>query len=297
MRILIATDGSKEATAALQTAKRLLRPGGREIDLLCVAPRRRKGASDKAQENGYEQRLLREATQILERAKASFSRNEVPINLLAAIGSPAAAIVNRAVEYDLTVIGPKGHGTGSIGGLGPVASRVVEHAHAPVLVAREMRGEGGIRVLAAVDGSTASLHAIETLTEIFDLTSAEVCLMHVAETPWTELGLEEDWVTYSEEERAQSEAGVMEKELLREGEDVVEQARALLRAQNVLVTTRIDEGDPANEILSEADRGQYDLVVAGATGARDLKHSMLGSVSLKIAWNAPCSVFIVREPE
>jgi nucleotide-binding universal stress UspA family protein len=63
------------------------------------------------------------------------------------------------------------------------------------------------------------------------------------------------------------------------------------------ISTRVDEGNPANEILSEADRGQYDLVVVGATGSRDLKHSMLGSVSARIAWNAPCSVLIVREPE
>ena len=111
------------------------------------------------------------------------------------------------------------------------------------------------------------------------------------------MGLEEDWVTYSEEDKENSEAGAMEKELVREGEEVVDQARKLLRAQDVSITTLIDEGDPANEILSEADRGQYDLIVAGATGARDLKHSMLGSVSLKLAWNAPCSVLIVREPE
>lgn len=297
MKILIATDGSPEATKALQTANRLLRLTERQIDLLCVAPKPRKYAQGGESGNGYQRRMLGEITQILERARTNFSRNEVPVNLLTAFGSPSAAIVNRAEDYDVTVIGPKGRGTGSIGGLGPVASRVVEHALAPVLVARELRSEGGLRVLVAVDGSTASLHAVETLAEVFDLTSAEVCLMHVAETPWAEMGLDEDWVTYSEEDKANSEAGVMEKELVREGEAVVEQARTVLRPQNVSVTTRIDEGDPANEILSEADRGQYDLVVAGATGARDLKHSMLGSVSLKIAWNAPCSVLIVREPE
>jgi nucleotide-binding universal stress UspA family protein len=298
VKVLIATDGSKEATAALQTANRLLSPAGRQIDLLCVAPRVRcKDGRNKAAGNGYERRVLSQITHILERARAKLSRNDAPVNLVAEIGSPSASIVNRAEDYDLTVIGPKGRGATGSGGLGPVASRVVEHALAPVLVGRALRSEEGVRVLVAVDGSTASMHAIETLTELFDLTAAEICLMHVAETPWTELGLEEDWVTYSEEDKADSEAGAMEKELVREGESVVEQARNLLRAQRVSITTRVDEGDPANEILSEADRGQYDLLVTGATGARDLKHSMLGSVSSKLAWNAPCSVLIVREPE
>ena len=121
--------------------------------------------------------------------------------------------------------------------------------------------------------------------------------MHVAETPWVELGPEEDWVTYSEEDKEHSEVGVLEKELVREGESIVEQARDLLLPHRLSISTRLDEGIPADEILSEAERGQYDLVVVGAAGGRDLKHRMLGSVSFKIAWNAPCSVLIAREPE
>jgi nucleotide-binding universal stress UspA family protein len=219
------------------------------------------------------------------------------VNLLTEIGSPAAIIMDRAADYDLTVVGHKGRGATGEVGLGPVASRVVEHSLGPVLVARELRSEGSIRVLVAVDGSTASLRAVETLGSLFDLGSAEVCLMHVTETPWIHFGLEEDWTTYSDEDKDSSEAGVIEKELVNEGEAVLEQARDFLRPHHISVSTRVDEGNPANEILSEAERGQYDLIVVGATGARDLKHNMLGSVSSKIAWNAPCSVLVVREQE
>lgn len=90
---------------------------------------------------------------------------------------------------------------------------------------------------------------------------------------------------------------MLEKELVREVEAVMEQARELLRAGPLSLNTRLDEGNPANEILSEAERGQYDLIVVGATGARDLKHRMLGSVSSKITSDAPGSVIIVREPD
>ena len=162
---------------------------------------------------------------------------------------------------------------------------MVEHALGSVLVGRALRSDVGVRVLVAVDGSSASLHAVEALRSLFDLSSTEICLMHVAETPWIQLGLEEDWATYSDEDKENSEAGVLEKELVREGETVIEQARDLLKTGPLSVSTRIDEGNPANEILSEAERGQYDLIVVGATGSRDLKHRMLGSVSSKIAWN------------
>ena len=297
MKVLLTTDGSTEATTALETADSLIRHADRHFDLLCVAPRLPKRRHVLAWRNGYEQLALREITQILETARTVFGRNETTIALLTEIGSPSAAIVSRAEGYDLIVIGPKGRGTTGEVGLGPVASRVVEHARGPILVARKVRNEGGPRVLATVDGSAASFHALRTLGDLFDLSAAEVCLMHVTETPWTEFGLEEDWVTYSEEDKKHSEAGMLEKELVREGEALLERARDLLLPYGVAVSTVIDEGNPANEILSEAERGQYDLVVVGATGARDLKHQMLGSVSSKIAWNAPCSVLIVREPE
>jgi nucleotide-binding universal stress UspA family protein len=240
---------------------------------------------------------VREITQLLEQTRAKLPATAGVVRLATAIGSPSGLIVKKADDYDVTVIGPRGRGATGELGLGPVASRVVEHALSPVLVARELRSDEGVRVLAAVDGSEASLRSVETLGRLFDLTSADVCLMHVAETPWIELGPEEDWITYSEEDKDHSETGELEKELIREGEQVVEQARDLLLPYRASITTRLVEGNPANEILSEAERGDYDLVVVGATGARDLKHRMLGSVSSKIAWNAPCSVLIVRVPE
>ncbi len=298
MKALIATDGSPESTTALQTTARLLHPTDRKLDILCVAPempgRNKSGRAGRAR---YRQRILAEATRILEKAAASFTADAGGVNYLTEIGSASGVIVDKAADYDVVVVGAQGRGTTGELGLGPVASRVVEHSPVPVLLGRALRGQEGIRILAAVDGSAASLAAVETLNLLFDLDSAEICLMHVAETPWLHLGLEEDWETYSEEDKDASEEGVLEMELVREGEIAVEQARKLLHNRHPSVSTRIDHGDPANEILSEAESGQYDLVVVGATGSRDLKHSMLGSVSFKVAWNAPCSVLIVREPE
>ena len=75
-----------------------------------------------------------------------------------------------------------------------------------------------------MDGFAASFHAEETLGRLIDLRSAEVCRMHAAETPWIQLGLGEDWTTYSEEDKESSEAGSLEKELITEGGAIIEQA-------------------------------------------------------------------------
>jgi nucleotide-binding universal stress UspA family protein len=297
VKLLLATDGSDDATVAMKTAARLLSPAVCTVDLLCVAPAFPKKWASASADYNYDQRILGESTHIVERARGHVKLNANLITTLNEIGSASVVIVDKTDNYDLTVIGANGWGAGGHVGLGPVASRVVEHALGSVLVGRDLRSEDGVRVLLAVDGSAASLHAVEVFRSLFDLSLTEICLMHVVETPWIQLGLEEDWATYSDEDKERSEAGLMEKELVREGDAAIEQVRNLLCTGPLSVTTRIDEGNPADEILSEAERGQYDLIVVGATGASDLKHCMLGSVSSKIAWNAPCSVLIARDWE
>jgi nucleotide-binding universal stress UspA family protein len=278
MRVLIATDGSDSAKTAVRAAVRILNPDDRHLDVLCVMPVWNRN-DETGRRKRYEERTCRETAKILEDAKAAIRQDAVDVRRVSETGSPALGTVFRSES-----------------GLGPVASRVVQHALGPVLVGRAMRREEGLRILIAVDGSAASLHAVETVGELCDLASTEVCLMYVAETPWIQLALEGDWASASEEEIESSEAGVFEKELVNEGEALIEDARKLLRHERLLVNSRIEEGNPANEILAEAERGQYDLVVLGSTGNRDLKHQMLGSVSLRIAWEAPCSVLIVTEP-
>ena len=63
-------------------------------------------------------------------------------------------------------------------------------------------------------------------------------------------------------------------ELQREATSVVEHARRRLERHGLSATLMITEGDPALEILSEAERGEYDLIVIGATGEDDLKHDL-----------------------
>lgn len=89
----------------------------------------------------------------------------------------------------------------------------------------------------------------------------------------------------------------MKLELQSEAEALLAEAHAKLLPMHSCVSTLVREGLPADEILSTADQGEYDLIVVGATEATDMKHHILGSVSSKVVWNAPCSVLLVRVPE
>ena len=119
--------------------------------------------------------------------------------------------------------------------------------------------------------------------------------MHIVETPWVQLGLEREWPDRSNGLfRREDTGGQIDQELRLEAEAVIEDARLQLERFSLSAEPVIKDGDPALEILSEAERGDYDLVVLGATGDAGLKHSLLGSVSTKVAQDAPCSVFIVK---
>ena len=295
MRVLATTDGSREATAALRAASRLLSKTERQVDVLYVAPEPRLPKSGGITHRAFQHRVAAEARCILEAAKQALAEEGVDPLTLSETGSPAGVIMREADEYDVTVIGAKGRDLRANVGLGPVASRVVEHANGCVLVGREPPQDRQPRILVPVDGSAGSKHALEALNSFFDLESADITLLHVLETLWLPENREEESLGDGDTDFVQ--AGQVVAELRREAEQLLAEARGQVLEHHPGVTISIREGIPANEILSEADQGDYDLVVVGANEANDMKHSVLGSVSCKVAWNAPCSVLVVRVPE
>jgi nucleotide-binding universal stress UspA family protein len=288
MKVLMATDGSKHASRALTTACRILSSQDREIDLLCVAPA--VGPKDHA----HKAKLCRRAGRILEAARTALAAEGVSAKPVTQVGSPARVLVAASLNYDVAVLGAQSHRDRSSAGLGPVASRVAEHSDATVLIAREFRSDSGMKILAPVDGSEGSLRALDKLAALVDLSGADVTLVHVVETPWLHAGEDQEWIGYEEEKEEEIDPQAQfEREFEREGDEILENARERLPVRTS-VNTLIYRGIPSEEILMESDTGDYDLVVIGASGVMDLKHQMLGSVSSKVAWNAPCSVLLVR---
>lgn len=62
----------------------------------------------------------------------------------------------------------------------------------------------------------------------------------------------------------------------------------------VPLEAKVVYGDPAEELIKFAEEEQIDVIVIGSSGKGFLKRKLLGSVSHKVAKNAPCSVYIVR---
>lgn len=60
------------------------------------------------------------------------------------------------------------------------------------------------------------------------------------------------------------------------------------------VSTKLRKGNPADEILEEAEEGAYDLIIIGSRGLGTFTRTILGSVSNKVLNHADTNVLIVK---
>jgi nucleotide-binding universal stress UspA family protein len=63
---------------------------------------------------------------------------------------------------------------------------------------------------------------------------------------------------------------------------------------DIPLEVKVVYGNPADELLGFAEKENVDVIVIGSTGKGYIKSKLLGSVSLKVARQAHCSVYIVR---
>lgn len=67
-----------------------------------------------------------------------------------------------------------------------------------------------------------------------------------------------------------------------------------LRHGTERVRLKLRQGDPADEILQEAQEGTYDLIITGARGHKGMASYFVGSTALRVAEFASCSVLIAK---
>ena len=149
-----------------------------------------------------------------------------------------------------------------------------------------------MKILLAVDGSEASLVAVEEAARTPWPEESVVRIVSVAEVPfsaqpWTAPmppGSYEEWERIFDDRSIENTTQAM----ARFGE--IAGAQTELTAKNL-------KGDPKMSILDEAEHWGADLIVVGTHGYNALERLWLGSVSRAVASHAKCSVVIARRPK
>ena len=139
-KILLATDGSKEAELAARTAADIAKSTGSELHVVNVAG----GQAYHTELREITEQLKQGAGQLLDEQvemikEAGGTVAETHIRVVAEHRDRAIVELAEELGAGLIVMGSRGQGGVKRALLGSVSDSVVQHAHCPVLVVREER--------------------------------------------------------------------------------------------------------------------------------------------------------------
>lgn len=145
-------------------------------------------------------------------------------------------------------------------------------------------------ILVAVDGSKNSDGVLDFALDLAEKYGAAVTVLNVSESPaMGAVPLEpttvpgESMMVLAKDLRGFHEA-ILSKAI----------AHAKMAKPDLIVSSKLREGDPALEIVAAAKEDGFDVVVVGHRGSGRVREIFLGSISEKVAHLAPCPVVIVR---
>lgn len=137
-------------------------------------------------------------------------------------------------------------------------------------------------VLVPFDGSELSRRALEFACERFP--EAELTALFVVDTS----------VTHQPERYVGVKLGEIHEQREAEGEEILSEAEALAARFDRSLTTVIDHGRPANEILEYVEETDVDHVVLGSHSRDILERFFLGSVTERVLDRLAVPVTVIR---
>jgi len=160
---------------------------------------------------------------------------------------------------------------------------------------RRLQGDQNFieKILIALDGSESADKALDFALDLADKYCADIVLLSVIQPvivpmisypasgvpsiPPTSIG------SYTKGFRAGH------KKVLSQALKKAKKIRPKLK-----VSTKLVEGRPSDKIIETAKEGNFDIIVIGSRGLGGIKEFFLGSVSDRVADEAPCPVLIVK---
>jgi nucleotide-binding universal stress UspA family protein len=143
-RILVATDGSREAELAVTTAADLAKSTDSELHVVHVGevplvyhPERHAYRAEYEEHEKEAQQLLEAQVQRIEGAGATEAHTEAQAHLRMGRADEEIVGLAQSIDAGLIVMGSRGHGRLRRALVGSVSESVVRHAHCPVTIVRE----------------------------------------------------------------------------------------------------------------------------------------------------------------
>jgi nucleotide-binding universal stress UspA family protein len=136
-------------------------------------------------------------------------------------------------------------------------------------------------ILIPVENSRVDDVILQHIRPLARMTGAHITLVHVAD----------GYVA-----RSQKSLNLEDSDEMRQDRAYLEQRRAELAAEGLDVSTVLACGEPADEVLSLAEREGCDLIAMSTHGHRFLADLVLGSVAESVRHRTSIPVLLVRAP-
>jgi len=146
------------------------------------------------------------------------------------------------------------------------------------------------KILVSLDGSEHANKALDYALDLAKKYSAEIVLLSVIPPVAVPMAYPDMSMSYI----SPSTIDMYYNELKTSHESVLSQAFEKATRIGSRVSTKIAEGRPSDRIVETAKEGNFDIIVMGSRGLGGAKEFFLGSVSHRVAIEAPCPVLIVK---
>jgi nucleotide-binding universal stress UspA family protein len=282
-KVLLATDGSKDAALAARTAVDVCEGTGAQLHVVHVwysVPTARLRPFMRAELKKLGNELLEEGVKQVEDSGGHVSDTYL------LEGRAADEILDLAerTEADLVVIGSRGLGTVGRIALGSVSEAVIHHSHWPVLMLRG--GEDAWppeRVIFGDDGSEAARAAGDLAASLCGRHGVRALLLHAYPR-----------LPEVDAEGREFDPRIVEDELRKAEQALLERSRELESRLGSRPKARLVVGDAAASLLeaAEEDAPERTLLAVGSRGLGAIGRMRLGSVSTKVMHAAKGPVLV-----
>jgi len=142
------------------------------------------------------------------------------------------------------------------------------------------------RIMVPTDGSDFSRKALKTALDLARKFQAEIVLLYVPHTPEAYWGYNPAFtITVTDEQK---------KQIKDAGDKTIKYTLKDFDLSDIVMKTKIIQGNPSNVILEEVSNEKIDLIIMGSHGYGVMAGAVLGSVSQRVLRKSTCSVLIAK---
>ena len=300
MKVLCAVDGSKFSMVAIDALETVFPQSLREVILVHVIDTSllESGLKKEGTKAGKIKKILTaleaEGKKVLKAAEAHATlvcnqqteKALVKIRSVLVKGHAANGIVKEAEKREphLLVLGSRGFHDIQGYFMGSVSRKVLHHAPCPVFIVKDPI-QAPAQVVLAVDGSTASTHAVNFLKSWVAPDVGSVHVLSVVPQARRALGSSARVKPYTK---------ALTAAFQKQAQEAMARARLLLLKKKFELTSEVVPGNPRETILDCLVNHEASLAVLGAKGLTGPERFQMGSVSEWVAAYSGCSMLVVR---